>query len=441
MEESYRVQKIEAIKKIRVQVPGSKSITNRALLLAALSDKRCTLRGVLFSDDSRGFLDCLVRLGFDVEIREQEREVTIQGAGGKIPNSGMSGGAESVIDVRSAGTAARFLTVMLAFAGGDYELTASPQMCRRPMQPLLDLLEQAGAAITYRGEKGHFPFHLSSDGMHMEEVSIDTGISSQFASALMMSGAILKKGLKVRLLGDRIEGAYIKLTFNIMKQFGIPIRREEDSYFIPPVKGFGVEEYLIEPDVSGACYFYAMAPLLKTNVIVKGVHMDCLQGDIKFLEALRNMGCDLKDGNEGVVVDGSSLESYPGTALSMKDFSDQTMTMAALAPFAETPTLIKNIGHIRMQESDRLKAILTELKRMGISCEEVPEEHGLIIYPGKVKETEVETYEDHRMAMAFTLIGLRAGGITIKNPGCCKKTFENYFQLIDDLTAESKKGC
>lgn len=435
MEETYHVKKIESIKEIRVQVPGSKSITNRALLLAALSDKRCKLRGVLFSDDSRGFLDCLERLGFEIEVREQEQEVIIQGAGGRIPH----GGGE--IDVRSAGTAARFLTVMLAFAGGDYELTASPQMCRRAMQPLLELLAGAGAEITYRGMEGHFPFHMNSNGLFIEKVSIDTGISSQFASALMMSGTILKNGLQVRLLGDRIEGSYIKLTFNMMRQFGIPIRREGDCYLVPPMKDFGLEEYLIEPDVSGACYFYALAPLLKTNVIVKHVHMMCLQGDIKFLEVLKDMGCDLKEEPEGVMVDGGSLDSYQGITLSMQDFSDQTMTMAALAPFAESPTLIKNIGHIRMQESDRLKAILTELKRMGISCEEVPDEEGIIIYPGKVRETEVETYDDHRMAMAFTLIGLKVGGITIKNPGCCKKTFENYFQLIDDLTTKNEKGC
>ena len=435
MEESYRVRKIENAREIRVQVPGSKSITNRALLLAALSDKRCRLSGVLFSDDSRGFLDCLMKLGFHVDIREPEQEVIIQGEGGKIPNR------SAEIDVRSAGTAARFLTVMLAFAGGDYELTASPQMCRRPMQPLLELLINSGAEIIYRGEEGHFPFHMNSNGLHMEEVSIDTGISSQFASALMMSGIILKKGLKVRLSGDRMEGAYIKLTFNMMKQFGIPIRCEGNCYVVPPMENFGLTEYLIEPDVSGACYFYAMAPLLKTNVIVKDVHMNCLQGDIKFLEVLKNMGCDLKEEPEGVMVDGGNLEVYPGTTLSMKDFSDQTMTMAALAPFAASPTLIKNIGHIRMQESDRLKAILTELKRMGISCDEVPEEDGLIIYPGEIRETEVETYEDHRMAMAFTLIGLKAGGITIKNPECCQKTFENYFRLIDDLTAENGKGC
>lgn len=433
METEYKVRKIESAKEIQVQVPGSKSITNRALLLAALSGRRCVLRGVLFSDDSRGFLECLVNLGFEVEIHEEKQEVSIQGAGGKIP------AGCGAIDVRSAGTAARFLTVMLAFAGGDYELTASPQMCRRPMQPLLDILVQAGVKITYRGEEGHFPFHMSSHHLMINEVSVDTGISSQFASALLMSGTILEKGLKVRLSGDRVEGSYIKMTVSIMRQFGIPVSREGDCYLIGHQREFGVEEYQIEPDVSGACYFYAMAPLLKTDVIVKNVHRDCMQGDIKFLDVLEMMGCELTDQAEGLKVSGSKLEEYPGLTLSMKDFSDQTMTLAALAPFASSATLIKNVGHIRMQESDRIRAILTELGRMGISCKEVPQEDGLLICPGEVKETKVETYEDHRMAMAFTLIGLKTGVITIKNPGCCRKTFENYFQIIDEILSQNSQ--
>lgn len=433
MTEKYVVQKIEQAGEIKVQVPGSKSITNRALLLAALSGKQCTLRGVLFSDDSRGFLDCLLRLGFQLEIREDKCEVTIQGTGGRIPDGRGS------IDVRSAGTAARFLTVMLALAGGEYDLTASPQMCRRPMQPLLDILEEAGVEIVYKGEKGHFPFQMSSHNISLEEVSIDTGVSSQFASALMMSGVLLPKGLKIKLLGERTEGSYIKLTINLMKRFGIPVRRENDCIIVPGMSDFGLTEYWIEPDVSGACYFYAMAPLLKTSVIVSGVHMDCMQGDIKFLEALKDMGCMLKEYPEGVQVDGRMLDSYPGLDISMKDFSDQTMTMAVLAPFAQTPTLIRNIGHIRLQESDRLQAILTELQRLGIECRRVPEADGIEIYPGEISEAEVETYEDHRMAMSFTLIGLRTGKVTIKNPECCRKTFENYFKLIDDLIFDNQQ--
>lgn len=430
MTSAFRVKKIEEIDEIEVQVPGSKSITNRALLLAAISSKKCILHGVLFSDDSRAFLDSLQKLGFEVEVNEKIKDVIIKGRGGEIPNS------HAVIDVRSAGTAARFLTVMLALAGGEYELNASPQMCRRPMEPLLTILKDHGVEFTFKGEEGHFPFYMKSKAVSMQEVNIDTKVSSQFASALLMAGVVLKDGLKVIMSGDRSEGAYIKMTLAMMKQFGIDVKKEGSCCKVPHVTEFGLSEYQIEPDVSGACYFYAMAPLLKTDVIVKNVSMNSLQGDIKFLSTLQEMGCVLEETESGVKVIGKGLQEYPGLTLSMKDFSDQTMTMASIAPFAKSPTLIQNIGHIRFQESDRISAIITELTRMGIKCEEVPEEDGIRIYPvslQEVKEAEVETYDDHRMAMAFTLIGLKTGKIMIKNPECCRKTFENYFELINEL--------
>lgn len=423
----YYVRKMHPVKRIEVEAPGSKSITNRALLLAALSDCRCHLRGVLFSDDSKAFLDSLKKLGFQVEADEEKRDVWIQGTGGRIPNS------QASIDVRSAGTAARFLTVMLALAGGEYKITASPQMCRRPMQPLLDILKGADVKFEFDNEADHFPFYMRSQNPSLKEVSVDTKISSQFASALLMAGVLLEEGLRLTLLGDRAEGSYVKMTVAMMRQFGIEIVREGNTYLVPPVHSFGLKEYQIEPDVSGACYFYAMAPLLKTDVIVYDVHKDSMQGDIKFLNVLQDMGCILEDRAGGILVKGSGLASYPGMDLSMKDFSDQTMTMAALAPFAASPTIIRNVGHIRFQESDRINAILTELRRMGIECEEAPEADGIRITPGEVKKCAVETYEDHRMAMAFTLIGLKTGKITIKDPECCRKTFENYFDLIDEL--------
>lgn len=430
MQELYCVKKLEKREQIVVQVPGSKSITNRALLLAALSDKKCTLHGVLFSDDSRAFLDSLQKLGFEASVDEEKKDVMIRGTGGRIPNR------QVAIDVRSAGTAARFLTVMLALAGGEYELNASPQMCKRPMEPLLSILKESGVEFDFRGEQGHFPFRMRSEGCSMKEVTIDTGVSSQFASALLMSGVLLKNGLNVHMSGDRTEGSYIKMTLAMMSQFGIDYVKEGNTCFVPYQPSFGLEEYQVEPDVSGACYFYAMAPLLRTDVIVRNVHRNSLQGDIKFVEVLQKLGCQLTDTDVGIRVSGDKLETYPGLTLSMKDFSDQTMTMAAIAPFATTPTLIQNVEHIRFQESDRISAIITELSRMGIRCEEAPEEKGIRVYPinpEEIKETETETYEDHRMAMAFTLVGLKTGKITIKNPGCCRKTFENYFEIIDQF--------
>ncbi len=425
--EKYTVKKAEEIKEIIVEVPGSKSITNRALLLAALSDCRCTLRGILFSDDSRAFLESLQMLGFDVDIQEDKKCAVIQGTGGRIPNP------RATVNVRSAGTAARFLTVMLAFAGGEYEMTASPQMCKRPMEPLLTILKEAGVEFDFRGEEGHFPFFMKSAKVHMQEVCIDTKISSQFASALLMAGVLLPQGLKVSMSGDRAEGSYIKMTLRMMEQFGIESIKEDHCVYVPHKEKFGLEEYQVEPDVSGACYFYAMAPILKTDVIVKNVRLDSMQGDIKFLDVLVQLGCKMEETKEGIKILGSMLWDYPGLTISMKDFSDQTMTMAAVAVFAKSPTLIQNVGHIRFQESDRIHAIVTELNRMGIYCIEKPKEEGIYIEPGVIKEAEIETYEDHRMAMAFSLIGIKTGKITILNPKCCKKTFENFFDVLETI--------
>lgn len=451
----YQVRKLNPRKEYLIQVPGSKSITNRAFLLAALSGKKCVLSGVLFSDDTRGFIDCLLQLGFQMEIEEEKHKVTIQGTGGRIPNP------EAAINVRSAGTAARFLTVALAFAGGNYHLDASEQMRKRPMEPILKILEKLNVKFRYNNEAYHFPFELDSqfaeeftDKNGMSEITIDTNLSSQFASALLMAACILPTGLKIHLTGSRTAGSYIKMTLAMMKQFGICVKQSENCYEILHQEGWGLTEYEVEPDVSAACYFYALVPLLKTSVIVKGVQEDSLQGDIQFLNVLEQMGCQKKATSEGIRLTMTEPEMH-GVDISMKDFSDQTMTLAAIAPFADSVTRIHNIGHIRFQESDRLHAILTELQRMGVRCEEVPEIDGIQIFPwekvqgdhiatesaggmkrGSIAEggsTIIETYDDHRMAMAFTLPGLKTGNIVIKNPGCCRKTFENYFSVIDSL--------
>lgn len=451
----YQVRKLNPGKEYLIQVPGSKSITNRAFLLAALSGKKCVLSGVLFSDDTRGFIDCLLQLGFQLEIEEEKHKVTIQGTGGRIPNP------EASINVRSAGTAARFLTVALAFAGGNYHLDASEQMRKRPMEPILKILEKLNVKFRYNNEAYHFPFELDSqfaeeftDKNGMSEITIDTNLSSQFASALLMAACILPTGLKIHLTGSRTAGSYIKMTLAMMKQFGICVKQSENCYEILHQEGWGLTEYEVEPDVSAACYFYAMVPLLKTSVIVKGVQEDSLQGDIQFLNVLEQMGCQKEETPEGIRLTMTEPEMH-GVDISMKDFSDQTMTLAAIAPFADCVTRIHNIGHIRFQESDRLHAILTELQRMGVRCEEVPEIDGIQIFPwekvqgdhiatesaggmkrGSIAEggsTIIETYDDHRMAMAFTLPGLKTGKIVIKNPGCCRKTFENYFSVIDSL--------
>lgn len=438
MNDAYTVRPLKETELIKVSVPGSKSITNRALLLSAMETGKCRLSGVLFSGDSRAFLSCLKELGFSLDINEEDKTVIIEGTGGIIPNK------NAAINVGSAGTAARFLTVFLAFAGGHYVMNASEQMCKRPMGPLIEILRNVGVNITCTGSEGHFPFIMDSNGINADEISVDTDISTQFASALMMAAPLLNNGLRVRLTGSRTQGAYINITLNMMKQFGYLSHETHpdsssvlriDSYRKTEERGKSTADfnYNIEPDVSAACYFYAMAPICHKKVLVNDVHFDSMQGDIKFIKALESMGCSSKDTEEGILLEPPVDIMYPGTDIDMNDFSDQAMTMAAVAACASSPTTIRNIGHIRLQESDRLNAIVTELTRLGCICRPIDENTGIRIEPAGMHGASIETYEDHRIAMAFSLIGLKIPGITILNPGCCAKTFENYFDVLDSI--------
>lgn len=424
----YTVRPLKNGKGFTITVPGSKSITNRALLLAAMCEGNCSLNGVLFSDDSRAFLSCLKELGFSLNINENDKTVVIEGTGGMIPKRNAS------INVGSAGTAARFLTVFLAFLGGEYTLDASPQMRKRPMEPLISDLRKAGIGITCSGEEGHFPFILKSDGIRTSEMTSNTDISSQFASAILMASPLLKSGLKLNLEGSRTNGSYINITLKMLSQFGFEYERTDDTIAVIHGHGINPGSYDIEPDMSAACYFYAMAPICDRIMQVRGVHKDSMQGDIQFIDVLETLGCKINDAPEGIILEPPVTGSYKGLDIDMKDFSDQTMTMAVTAAFADSPTTIRNIGHIRFQESDRLHAIVTELNRLGCKCTPIEEDTGLKIEPERMHGADIETYEDHRMAMAFSLIGLRVPDVSILDPMCCKKTFENYFEILDTIT-------
>ena len=406
--EKYAVKKLNKKNNINASVPGSKSITNRALMLAAMSDGICTLNGVLFSRDSRAFLDCLISLGFSVQIDEESAKVVIKGENGRIPNR------KATINVQSAGTAARFMTVFL-----------------------LGSLTAKGVEIKCLEEEGHFPFEIHSKGIKSGNIKIDTTTSSQYASALLMASVM--NGMNVELTGSRVDGAYIKITTNMLKQFDIDFDREGNTYIIKK-QSYICNVYNVEPDMSAACYFYAMAAILGVKSIVKGIHKDSMQGDIKFIYVLERIGCVITDKPEGLEVDGTSAVGYEGIDIDMSDFSDQALTMAVVAAFGKTETRIRNIGHIRGQESDRVQVIVNELNRMGCDAK-IVEEGGstdVIITPGKLHGAEIETYDDHRVAMSFAVAGLAVDGIVIKNPMCCRKTFENYFDVLETIEKEDE---
>ena len=413
---------------LEVTVPGSKSITNRALLLATLAKGTSTLRGVLFSDDSRHFLGCIQDLGYETTVDEPNRLVTVKGMGGAIPRR------EASLYVGSAGTAARFLTAFLGISDGFYHMDASEQMCRRPMAPLLNSLRELGCEILPEQDStdtNHFPFLIKSHGFGKNRIRVNIDHSSQFLSALLIASCLCDRDFTVDVEGTH-GMAYIEMTCKMMEQFGVHTTRPLSDRFVTPAgQSYRALDYRIEPDVSAACYFYAMVPLLGIPVRVTNVHFDSLQGDVAFIRLLVQMGCQLSETESGILLLPPADNCFHGITADMSSCSDQAITLAAIAPFADTPTTITGIGHIRYQESDRIHAILTELSRLGIRCEET--KTGVTIYPGTPTPGLVTTYEDHRMAMGFSLIGLRAEGIQIDNPACCTKTFEEYFDILDEI--------
>ena len=438
MIEKYPVKKITEPVDWKVTVPGSKSMTNRALLLAALSAGTVRVEGVLFSDDSRHFLACLVALGFTVEIEEEKKCVTVTGCGGRIPRG------EAAIDVGSAGTAARFLAAMLGFSDGCYEIRCSAQMKRRPMAELFELLSGAGAKITFLEEEGHLPVRITgcrsaradeTAGETPRRLSLDITKSTQFLSALLLIAPMVPEGMKIHITSEKTDGSYIRITRKMMQEFGVSVAFDGRDYEVPHRSSYRKEAYTVEPDMSAACYFYAAAAVTGGRALVRHVHMDNTQGDLRFLEVLEHMGCTADDTPEGVLVTGPADGALRGITVNMNDFSDQALTLAAIAPFADAPVRIEGIGHIRGQECDRIHAIQTNLTALGIRCEE--EETAVTIYPGSPHGGSVETYDDHRVAMALSLIGLRTDGIVIENPACCRKTFENYFTVLSELTGKT----
>ena len=418
----YQIKKVTVPHDIETRVPGSKSITNRALLIAALAEGTSVLHGVLFSDDSRHFMQALYDLGFPIYIDEEEETVTIEGFGGEIPNE------EAEVYVGSAGTAARFLTAFLGLSKGKYRITASEQMKKRPMKELLVALEEMGSEIIYEEEEYCFPFTIGNFECKKSKVTIDIDKSSQFLSALLISSVLLPQNFMIKITGSH-GMSYVSMTIRMMHQFGVGVERTlSGAYRRRNDRNYEGRKYDIEPDVSAACYFYALAPLLHVNVKVKNVYMDCLQGDIKFLKVLIRMGCKIEHEEDGVLLL-PPKDKFLGGSFDLSSFSDQALTLAAIAPFANSKVCIMNIGHIRYQECNRIKAMVENLTQMGVAA--IEQDDNVFILPGVPKACQVDTYEDHRVAMAFSLVGTMVDGIEIKNPACTRKTFEKYFDVLE----------
>lgn len=429
-EKIYRVPTPEHINSsanniIKVTVPGSKSITNRALLLATLAKGESLLSGALFSEDATYFQKCIQDLGFDTKIDEAAKTVQVTGLGGEVPKK------EASVYVGSAGTAARFLAAYLGISQGTYHMNSSEQMKKRPMAPLLTCLEELGCKIAFEEKEGFFPFTLRSGGFCKNAITINIDHSSQFLSALLIAGVLSEEDLHIRVEGSH-GMSYIQMTCRMMEQFGVKVLQPSPTEFVIPAgQTYQAMDYAIEPDLSAACYFYAMCPLLQIPVLVNGVHEGSLQGDLAFVKAMTQLGCGYEDTPEGILLTPPATKEFPGVDIDMGAFSDQAITLSAIAPFASSPTTIRGISHIRLQESDRIHGIVTELKKAGIRCEETKD--SITIFPGTPQGAAIDTYDDHRMAMGFSLLGLRTPGIVINDPGCCKKTFADYFETLEQV--------
>lgn len=434
----YKVRKFTSPVHINVEVPGSKSITNRALLLAAMGSGETLLKGVQFSEDSYVFLKALEELGFKTEVDKFARTVKIKGMDGNIP------AREAFIDVCSAGTAARFLTAFTAMGNGIYTINSSEQMKKRPIRELLEVLEDLGASFEWLGEEYNFPMRVtgirhhynnSNPGNIMPERTVKLNIdrSSQFLSALLMTAPALFVSLTIQLTGKRDARSYVMITEQMMKQFGHKgVEKPGADCYRVAQGAYNIKEYQIEPDVSAACYFYAIAAVTGGTALVKHISKDSLQGDMQFINVLEEMGCHKEwDSNGELKLYAPEDGKLKGIDINMGDFSDQALTLAAIAPFAKSPVTIRGVSHIRGQESDRIKVIVNETRRMGIKCDE--HEDGVVIYPGTPVPARIQTYNDHRAAMAFAVTGMAAEGIEIENPLCCSKTFSEYFDIIESL--------
>ncbi|MDK1029926.1 MAG: 3-phosphoshikimate 1-carboxyvinyltransferase [Anaerolineae bacterium] len=412
----------------RVSVPGSKSITNRALLIASLANGKSRLNNALFSDDSRYFAGALSDLGLALELDQKKTHMTVSGLGGVIPSK------KAELFIGNAGTAARFLTAFLTLGSGEYILDGDARMRERPIGDLASALEQLGAKIkgvTNHGSEVTPPLHISAAGLSGGKTKIAGSISSQFLSGLLMIAPYARSPVEIEITSKLNSKPYVDLTLLIMKDFGVEVDRDGYAHFmVNPAQYTPISNYLIESDASAASYFFAAPAICGGKVLVENISRKSRQGDLAFLNVLSQMGCQVTETSTGVEV--SNLTELKGVDVDMSDFSDTAQTLAVIAPFASSPTRIRGIASARVKETDRVSATCTELARLGVRIEEY--EDGMTIFPcTDFRPANIETYNDHRMAMAFSLIGLRVPGITIENPGCVSKTFPNFFDELEAL--------
>ncbi len=418
------IQPIQNPPNVTIAVPGSKSFTNRALLVAALANGNSTLTGALFSDDTHYMCNALRKLGIQISENREQSTFNVIGNGENIPVHGAE------LYVGNSGTTTRSLISYVSLGHGEFVLDGDePMRHSRPMSDLLDALTQLGVSAYSQYENGHLPIIVEADGLKGRKTTIDASKSSQFLTALLLVAPYAETGMEIEVIGD-LKTPYIDITLAVMETFGVQVSHKDYRHFhIAGGQQYQPRAYYIEPDASSASYFFAAAALTGGCVTVQHISTDSVQGDVQFVHVLEQMGCQVSVSDAGITVQGP--HRLKGIDVDMKDISDTALTLAAIAPFADSKVSIRNIEHTRWQETDRIHAMVTELQKLGVDV--VEHRDGLEISPSSITPTAIDTYSDHRVAMAFSLIGLKVPGIQIKDPDCVSKTFPDYFEVLQEL--------
>ena len=408
-----------------VRLPGSKSISNRALLLAAMAEGRTCLANLLRGDDTRFMLDALKTLG--IGIRDEGDGVVVDGVNGPLVTNAL----KANLSLGLAGTAFRPLAAALTLGNGEFVLDGVPRMRERPVAHLVDALHSLGADIEYIHAPGHAPLRVRGQGLDGGDVAIDGSLSSQFLTSLLLAAPLARQPINIRVLGELVSKPYIDITLELMRRFGVAVDAQADYQgFRVPTAGYrSPGRYLVEGDASSATYFLAAGAIRGDGIRVRGIGADCIQGDLAFTDVLEEMGARVTKRDDRIEVAAGRLK---GIEADLNHIPDAAMTVAVLALFAEGRTRIGNIYNWRVKETDRLAAMAQELRKLGAVVEE-GEDYLAIDPPAHLRPAAINTYGDHRMAMCFSLAALGGVPITIDDPDCVAKTFPDYFDVFSSL--------
>lgn len=406
-----------------VAVPGSKSITNRALVCAALATGTSEIRGALEADDTVAMVEGLRSLGVDLETEAGGSTIRVNGCGGRPP-------AElALVDARLSGTTGRFLLPVAALGSGLVRVDGALGLRARPMADVIDALRALGVDLTEVGEPGHLPVEVHDGPVAGGLVALAGDASSQFLSGLLLAGPAMRTGLRVTVTTALVSRPYVDMTTAVMAAFGVEVGMPDQSTWVVDPASYRGTTYDVEPDASAASYPLAAAAIVGGRVTVEGLGHHSLQGDLDFVDLLARMGARVERGPDHVTLTGTG--ELHGIEADLSQLSDVAQTLAVVAAFADGPTHVTGIGFIRAKETDRIGNVVAELRRAGLDADEEPD--GYVIHPGRVRPATIETYGDHRMAMAFSLLGLREPGIRIADPGCVAKTYPGYWAMLDGL--------